>query len=162
MKKLLVAALLAAVGTANAAWVQVWSERQGGVIYIENATMQFSGPVQAGTNPFIRAHMFTDYSSAINSDRVCYPSGSDCQYKRLNTMTTFDWSCNNVVRLVTATTEWDSGPTSQSWSRESYTAPAARQLVAAPPSVQSGGQFNISNDRSLLAVQANVCRYWPR
>ena len=162
MKKLLIAALLAAVGTANAAWVAVWAERQGGTIYIENSTMTFSGPVQAGTNPFIRAHMYTDYSNAINSDRVCYPSGGDCQHKRLNVMSTFDWSCNNVVRLVRAESEWDSGPTSQSWSRESYTAAPARQLVPAPERVQQGGQFNIGNDQSLMAVQAAVCRYWPR
>ena len=162
MKKILLALLLAVPVAANATWVAVWGQQGGGTIYLENATMQFSGPVQPGTNPFIRAWIYTDYSSAINSDRVCYPAGGDCQWKRLNVMGQFDWSCNNVVRLVRAETEWDSGPTSQSWSRESYTSPTPKQHVQAPASVQTGGQFNISNDQSLLAVQAAVCRYWPR
>lgn len=162
MKKILAALLIAVAGTANAAWVAVWSEHGGGTIYYENATMQFSGPVQPGTNPFIRTWIYTNYASAINSDRVCYPSGGDCQWKRLNVKGQFDFSCNNVMRLISVDEQWDSGPTSESFSRDTYTAPAPRQLIAKPNPTPANSLFNISNDQSLLTLQAAVCRHWPK
>ena len=159
MKRLFLISLFAAT-TAQAAWVSVWNERGGGVIYYENASMQFSGPVATGTNPFIRATIFTDYTSAINSDRVCYPSGGDCQWRRLNVTVTYDWSCNNVVRLHQADEQWDSGPTSQSYDR--YASPEPRAHVSAPAPVTPGATYSITNEPGLLAMQTAICRHWPK
>lgn len=147
---------------AHAAWVATWVEQGGGTIYYENSMMQFSGPVTPGTNPFIRAIIYTDYSSAVNSVRICYPAANDCQWKLLNVMVTYDWSCNNVVRLVKLDEEWDEGPTSESWKRDSYTAPEPRPHVSKPVPQAIGGQFNISNEPGLLAMQTAICNYWPR
>jgi hypothetical protein len=161
MKKFLAALLLMAAGAANAAWVAAWSDA-GGIIYYENTTMSFSGPVQPGTNPFIRATIYTNYQNVINNSNVCYPSASDCQWKRVSTTATYDWSCNNVIRLVTNDEQWDSGPTSESFSRDTYTAPAQRQYVQAPTPVAPGGVYNISNLPNFMAVQAVICAYWPK
>lgn len=164
MKKILLAMLLAMAGTANAAWVAVWYERGGGTIYYDNASMQFSGPVTPGTNPFIRATIHTNYQSAVNSDRVCYPSGLDCQWKRLNVTVTYDWSCNNIVRLHWIDEQWDSGPTSESYDpqRSGYNIPEPRQHVTAPTAIAVGGTYNISNEPGFLAMQAEICRHWPK
>lgn len=162
MKKILAALLIVVAGTANAAWVAVWSEPNGGTIYYENATMQFSGPVTPGTDPFIRATIYTNYQNTFNTPVVCYPTANDCQWKRLNVTATFDWGCNNVIRLYAIDEQWDSGPTSESFSRDSWTSLAPRQYVAAPKPIAPGGQYNISNDRSLLTVQAAICRHWPK
>ena len=160
MKSLILALVALSPIVAEAAWVSVWYEPGGGTIYYENSTMQFSGPVAAGTNPFIRATIFTDYTGAINSDRVCYPSGGDCQWKRLNVMVTYDWDCRNIVRLNKVNEEWDSGPSSQSYDR--YASPEQRAHVAAPGPIATGGQYNISNDTSLMAMQTAICRHWPK
>lgn len=164
MKKTLMALLLACAGTtAQAEWRTVWYEPNGGgTIYFEAATMQFSGHVTHGTNPFIRATIHTDYRNVINNDRVCYPSGSDCQWKRLNVTVTYDWSCNNIVRMHANSEEWDSGPTSESWSRDGYTAPAIRKHVAAPTPVAPGVTYNISNEPGLMVAQAAICASWPK
>lgn len=161
MKKLFAALLLTLSSLAQAAWVNVWSEYQGGSIYLENSTMQFSGPVSSGY-PFLRVWFFTDYTSAINSDRVCYPSGRDCQWKKLSTLIQADFSCNNFIRVVRVDDEYDDGPTSESWSRESYTSPAARPKIGRPGPFPVPQTFNISGDRSLLTLQRAVCQYWPR
>ncbi len=152
MKKMALTLLLAAVGSAHAAWQAVWYVKDGGTIYLENASVQ-------RMNGFLRATTFTDYTGAINSDIVCYPAAGDCQWKKLNTTVTYDWGCNNAARLVYEKTEWDSGPSSESFSRDTYTAPDPRPLVTAPGPIAVGGTYNISNDQPLLAVQAVVCQY---
>lgn len=152
-RKLAALALLALASVpVQAAWVFMYAEPQGGLIYLENASV-YRG------NGFYRATIYTDYTGAINSDQVCYPNGRDCQYKRLNVMVTYDWGCNNVVRLVVERPEWDSGPVSESFSREGYTAPAPRVLMPAPQPTAPGGSYSIVNSRGLLAVQYVVCRY---
>lgn len=165
MKKILLAALLAMTGTAQAAWVNVWYEQNGGVIYYENASVTFSGNVTPGTgNPFLRATIHTNYQSAINNSVVCYPAANDCQWKRLNTTVTYDWDCMNTVRVHAIDEQWDSGPTSESYDprRSGYNIPEPRPLVAAPPKVQPGGLYNIANVPGLLTAQAAVCRHWPK
>src|SRR5688572_8050182 len=164
MKKYLPALLIVLTGAVHSAWIAVWAEPNGGgTIYYENSTMQFSGPVTPGTNPFIRATIHTNYQSSINSDKVCYPSANDCQWKRLNVTVTYDWSCNNVVRLVQADEQWDSGPTSQSYDpRTGYTIPEPRVHVPAPGPTPPGGTYNISNEPGFLAAQAQICQHWPR
>jgi hypothetical protein len=163
MKKFILALAATTIVPAEAAWVPAWSIQGGGTIYYDNATMGFSGPVTSG-NPFIRATIFTDYGNAINSDQVCYPSGADCQWKKLNILLVYDWDCRNTVRLIYEKTEWDSGPSSQSYDprRGGYNIPEPRQLVQKPGPVQPGGSYNIANDRSLMTVQAAVCSNWPR
>lgn len=160
----LAALLLACLAApAHAAWVAVHYEPTGGVIYVENATMQFSGPVTAGTYPFIRATIHTQYQNAINSSRVCYPSADDCQWKRLNVTVTYDWACNGTVRMHAVDEQWDSGPTSESWSRDGYTARAPRPHVAAPTPVTPGGLYTLGPDeKGLLAAQAAICANWPK
>jgi hypothetical protein len=166
MKKILMALLIAVTGTANAAWVAVWSEQNGGTIYYENATMQFSGAVAPGTgNPFIRATIHTNYQNAINNPLVCYPSAYDCQWKRLNVTVTYDWDCMNTVRVEAIDEQWDSGPTSESYDpgRPGYTIPEPRPLVPAPTvQAKKGDRFNIAGIPGLLAMQAEICRHWPR
>lgn len=163
MKKLLLVLSAAVALPVQAAWVAVWADTRGGIVYYENATVQYSGPVSSG-NQFLRAHMYTNYMNAINSNVVCYPSGSDCQWKRLNTLVTYDWDCRNTVRLEREVSEWDSGPTSESYDpqRPGYTIPEPKPLVAKPQPVKTGATYNIANDPSLMAVQAAVCRHWPR
>lgn len=163
MKKFLALLITAIILPAQAAWVPVWSDN-GGTIYFENSSLQFSGPVTPGTNPFIRATIHTNYQNAINSDRVCYPSGNDCQWKRLNVTVVYDFSCNNIVRLVKEDPQWDSGPTSESYDprRSGYNIPEPRAHVPAPQPTSPGGQYNIGNEPGFMALQAQICRYWPR
>lgn len=161
MKKYLLFLSLASLSTiTQAEWVAVWSEPGGGIIYYDNASMQFSGHTTPGTSPFIRATIYTNYMNAINSERVCYPSGNDCQWKRLNVTVTYDWSCNNIVRLHKVDEQWDSGPTSQSYDR--YASPEPRVHVAAPTPPSPGGQYSIANDPSLWAMQEAICKHWPK
>jgi hypothetical protein len=153
MKKIITALLIGVACQAQAAWEVVHQANGGGTIYLE------TGTIEKG-NGFLRAWIFTNYAGAINSDRVCYPSGNDCQWKRLNTMVQYDFGCNGAARLVVDKPEWDSGPTSQSYDpRGGYTIPEPRTHVPAPQPTPPGGTYNISNDESLLKVQAAVCRY---
>jgi len=162
MKNISMALLFAAAAPAHAAWIAVHYEPSGGVIYVENASMSFSGPVTAGTYPFIRATIHTQYQNAVNSSRVCYPSADDCQWKRLNVTVTYDWACNNTVRMHAVQEEWDEGPTATSWSRDGYTAPEPRPHVAAPTPVAPGATYSIANEPGLMAAQAAICTNWPK
>lgn len=157
LNKLLTSILLAVVTLpALAAWQVVSSETNGGTIYIETSLIQRG-------NGFLRAWMYTDYAGAINSDRVCVPSGADCQWKRLNTMVLYDWGCNNVVRLVDERTEWDGGPVSESYDprRSGYNIPATPRVYVPKPGPQTpGGSYSLVGEQALQRVQAEVCRYW--
>lgn len=166
MKKTLMVLLLACTWTAaQAEWRTVWYEPNGGgTIYFEDSTMQFSGAVTAGTNPFIRATIHTNYQNSVNTSRVCYPSANDCQWKRINVTVTYDWSCNNVVRMHANDEQWDAGPVSESYDpgRPGYNIPEPRPHVAAPTPASPGVLFRIDNEPGLMAAQAAICANWPK
>lgn len=154
MKKIALA-LLVTVFTlpASAAWELVWNVQNGGVIRVETSTIQYG-------NGYIQAHMHTDYTSAINSDTVCYPSGADCQYKKLGEYVIYQFNCANIVRVVLDKNEWDSGPTSENYDprRSGYNIPEQRPLVAPPQTdAPEGSVYDITNIPSLRAVQSRVC-----
>ncbi len=152
MKKIILAVALMLISLpASAAWEAVHSEG-GTVTYVENSNV----PLGEG---FWQADIFVDYTNAINSDKVCLPSGSDCQWKKTTEKITYQFFCNQVVRLVKDEPVWTGGPISESYNPQTHTydSPPVYSTTMPNTAAAPGSVYNITNEANLLAVERRVC-----
>jgi hypothetical protein len=146
------------VNVVYADWELVYSAN--GTLYIDNASIQLSALPNGPS--YWQVNVYTDYMNAINDNQVCYPSGGDCQIRKLNESATFQFFCNQQVILIAHQVNWDTGgPISESYNPRtgSYESPTYSNTppVTPPPNVAPGVAYNITGALGLLAAEKRVC-----